>query len=396
MEPARVAEKAPPSPAVKKRASAFGADLPSFVVKDEEAVRAEPTDDSEQLGTLLPGARISVVALGEQRKACRWMEIEPAGWICARGEPSKLAPSADVYPRLWARGYDGRVFRDEDDIRANGGYKPAQPVAIVRPWPVKPITIDKKQYMRTADGEYVPWTSVPRYWGDEYAGVALDGAKTPKLPIAWTWFHETHEKPTPVHAGPSRKDKVVRSLPLRARVDLLAEEGKWVRIGDGEWVAREDLKIIRGPAAPPPEVTGANEVWVDVVLSQQALVLYRGKTPIHATLVSTGREKYPTPTGIFRIKKKTPVSTFQSPRPDLIDYKIEDVAWAMHISDVYAIHGAWWNRGFGVPISLGCVDVPATDIRVVYEHVEPKIPPGWWQAHATKEHPGSVVRIRLN
>jgi lipoprotein-anchoring transpeptidase ErfK/SrfK len=266
---------------------------------------------------------------------------------------------------------------------------------MVRPWPIKPITVDKKQFMMTADGEYVAWNAVPRYWGDEYAGVALEGPKSAKLPVAWTWFHETHEKPTPVHAGPTRTAKVVRSLPLRARVDVLAEEGKWIRIGNDEWVAREDLKIIRGPAEPPPEVTGADEVWVDVVLTAQSLILYRGKTPIRAVLVSTGREKYPTPTGLYRILKKTPLAQFNSPRPDLVKYSIDDVGWAMHTSDVYAMHGAWWNRGFGIPISLGCVDVPATDIKVIYEMTEPKVPPGWWSVVAKKDK-GSVVRIRWN
>jgi hypothetical protein len=385
-----------PPPPPKKRVDPLGDEFPSFQIKDGEEVRAEASDESEQLGYLLRGTRVAVKTLGSETKECRWMEIEPMGWICARGEAVKKDPSAEKYPRLWNYGYDGRVFRDEDDVKANGGYIPALAPDMVRPWPIKPITVDKKQFMKTAGGELVPWSAVPRYWGDEYAGVSLEGPKAAKLPVAWTWFHETHEKPTPVHEGPSRSSKVLRKLDLRTRVDVLAEEGKWIRIGTDEWVAREDLKIIRGPAEPPPEVTGADEVWVDVVLTAQSLVLYRGKTPIRAVLVSTGREKYPTPPGTFRILKKTPLAQFNSPRPDLIKYSIDDVGWAMHTSDVYAMHGAWWNRGFGIPISLGCVDVPATDIRVIYEMTEPKVPPGWWSVNATKEHPGSVVRIRWN
>jgi lipoprotein-anchoring transpeptidase ErfK/SrfK len=110
--------------------------------------------------------------------------------------------------------------------------------------------------------------------------------------------------------------------------------------------------------------------------------------------VATGRPKHNTPTGIFRIQKKTTVTEFRSPRPDIIDYRIKDVAWAMHLNDIYAIHGAWWTRGFGANTSLGCVDMPAADIRTVFEHVEPRTVTGWWQVNATPDRQGSVVRIR--
>jgi hypothetical protein len=176
-------------------------------------------------------------------------------------------------------------------------------------------------------------------------------------------------------------------------VAILEEKGRWMRIGDDEWIERLDLRIAR-PVAPPPEVTGADEVWVDVSLNEQTLVLYRGTTPIHASLVSTGKRDFETPPGTFRVRKKTTVTEFKSPRPDLAEYHIKDVAWALHFTEVHAIHGAWWHRGFGANVSMGCVNLPSYDMRAVYEAVEPKMVPGWWTTKATPDHPGSVVRVR--
>lgn len=376
-----------------QQASIFGEGFQSYQVRDEERIFAEPRVDKEHtVGYLDRRARVVVKQLGARAGDCQWMELEPRGWICARGEPSKLPPGEQTAPALWMPGYDGRVFKDADDVRANGGYVPAMAPEIKRSFKRKfAVEIAGKPYLETVAGELVPAAAVPRYWGDEIAGVAVDD--TLALPVAWTWNRGDYQKPTAVRAEPSRGAKLVRTLPLRSRIAVLEERDRFVRIGDGEWVARADLRIAR-LAAPPPEVTGADEPWVDVAIGEQTLVLYRGTTPIRATLVSTGRKKYPTPPGVYRVKKKTLVTEFKSPRPDLIDYHIKDVAWAMHFTGLHAMHGAWWNKGFGANVSLGCVDIPSADIRVIFEHMEPKMVPGWWQTGATPDNPGSVIRIR--
>ena len=377
----------------EQSATGFGDGFPSYQVRDEERIFATPrSSDKEHVGYLNSRARVVVKSLGTKTSDCQWMELEPRGWICARGEPSALPPGDETTPALWMPKYDGRVFKDEDDVRANGGYVPTKAPEIVRSFKNKfALEIDRKKFLRTTAGELVPANAVPKYWGDEVAGVAVEG--TLKLPVAWTWNHDDYKKPTPVRAERARQGKVVREIALRSRVDVLEEIDGWARIGDDEWIARRDLRIAR-VATPPTEVTGTDEPWVDVVINEQTIVLYRGTTPIRATLVSTGRQKYPTPPGLYRVKKKTMVTEFKSPRPDLIEYHIKDVAWAMHFTDLHAMHGAWWNRGFGANVSLGCVDIPSADIRVIYEHMEPKMVPGWWQTVATADNPGSVIRIR--
>lgn len=371
----------------------FGEGFQSFQVRDEEYIFAEPRrDEKHHVGYLDRRARVVVKSLGSKTSDCQWMELAPRGWICARGEPSKLPPGDQTAPALWMPGYDGRVFKDADDVRANGGHVTAMAPEIVRSFKTKfAVEIDGKKYLQTTAGELVPATAVPKYWGDEIAGTPLD--ESIKLPVAWTWNHDNYTKPTPVRAAPSRKAAVVRTLPLRSRIAVLEERDGFVRFADNEWVARRDLRIAR-VATPPAEVTGTDEPWVDVAVGEQTLVFYRGTTPQRATLVSTGRKKYPTPPGVYRVLKKTLVTEFKSPRPDLIEYHIKDVAWAMHFTGLHAMHGAWWNHGFGANVSLGCVDIPSADIRVIFDQMEPKMVPGWWQTGATPDNPGSVIRIR--
>ena len=39
------------------------------------------------------------------------------------------------------------------------------------------------------------------------------------------------------------------------------------------------------------------------------------------------------------------------------DYNVPDVPNVMYYSGNYAIHGAYWHRSFGIPISHGCTNV---------------------------------------
>jgi lipoprotein-anchoring transpeptidase ErfK/SrfK len=76
------------------------------------------------------------------------------------------------------------------------------------------------------------------------------------------------------------------------------------------WLRADMLGIVAPPETwPDPAEKG--EKWIDVSLRQQVLVLYEGKRPTYATLVSTGRDRLgdpkttlSTPQGSFRIRSK--------------------------------------------------------------------------------------------
>src|SRR5690606_11596349 len=76
------------------------------------------------------------------------------------------------------------------------------------------------------------------------------------------------------------------------------------------WLRDTELGIVHQPQDwPKPANDG--EKWIDISIGQQTLVLYEGKTPKYATLISSGRDRFgdpkkdlTTPLGDFRLQSK--------------------------------------------------------------------------------------------
>ncbi len=96
----------------------------------------------------------------------------------------------------------------------------------------------------------------------------------------------------------------------------------------------------------------SNQRWIEIRLSTQRLIAWEGKTMVHAVIVSTGKATTSTPVGSFEIQSKYRIARMQGD-----DYDIPDVPYTMYYSGGYAIHGAYWHRSFGTPVSHGCVNV---------------------------------------
>jgi lipoprotein-anchoring transpeptidase ErfK/SrfK len=126
----------------------------------------------------------------------------------------------------------------------------------------------------------------------------------------------------------------------------------------------EDLFI--PPPTPEPVIaarTGQNadpngEFWLDVNLSTQYMVVYRGNVSIMETYVSTGREGFETPTGTFHINSKVGTQTMEGVLGGEY-YNVPDVPDVMYFTDMgHAIHGAYWHNNFGSVMSHGCINLP--------------------------------------
>jgi hypothetical protein len=139
----------------------------------------------------------------------------------------------------------------------------------------------------------------------------------------------------------------------------------------------------------------ADEVFVHVDLSEQTLVVYRGTTPIFATLVSTGVEGHETPTGFFRVQRKMISDTMANLGPDAGDdaYRIEDVPWTQYFEGSLALHGAFWHDGFGLARSHGCINLSPQDAHRLFELTRPALPAGWHGVETSRDLPGSRVLI---
>jgi lipoprotein-anchoring transpeptidase ErfK/SrfK len=152
---------------------------------------------------------------------------------------------------------------------------------------------------------------------------------------------------------------------------------------------------------PAPQNLGPDERYVDVNLSTQTLVLYKGTTPVYATLISSGKESkikekdHRTPLGEWRIREKHITTTMDgdgSAAGDL-PYSIEDVPYVMYYHESYALHGAFWHANYGVQMSHGCVNLSPLDAKYVFLFVDPGLPEGWHGAWTRGERQGTRVIV---
>jgi len=102
--------------------------------------------------------------------------------------------------------------------------------------------------------------------------------------------------------------------------------------------------------------------WIEIRLRSQRLLAWQGNQLIYAVVVSTGKSATPTPTGIFAIQVKYPTARMRGE-----DYNVPDVPHVMYYSGNYAIHGAYWHRSFGIPISHGCTNVAPDHAAWLYQ-----------------------------
>jgi len=131
------------------------------------------------------------------------------------------------------------------------------------------------------------------------------------------------------------------------------------------------LKASQGPAEiykiipPISNAKKSNQRWIEIDLSSQRLTAWQGKNPEYAVIISTGKNATPTLTGVFSIQTK-----LRSARMQGDDYDIPDVPYTMFYSGGYAIHGAYWHRSFGTPVSHGCVNVAVDHAERLFDWAE--------------------------
>jgi hypothetical protein len=167
----------------------------------------------------------------------------------------------------------------------------------------------------------------------------------------------------------------------------------WYRLADGEgWVWGKEIQ--RLTRLDPPAEIDVDELWVDVDLQQQTLVVFRGEAPQYATLISSGSYKHPTPPGLYRITSKMAYSDMRSRPGDEESYYVEGVPWVMYFDGRYALHGTFWHNRFGMRTSHGCVNLSATDARWLFDRIDPTLPGGWLSAYAHPRVPGTLLRVR--
>lgn len=96
----------------------------------------------------------------------------------------------------------------------------------------------------------------------------------------------------------------------------------------------------------------SSDRWIEINISTQRLIAWEGGAPVYAVVISTGMDDHPTIPGNFAIQSKHRTARMRGE-----DYNVPDVPFTMYYDGSYAIHGAYWHRRFGTPVSHGCVNV---------------------------------------
>lgn len=413
--------------------------LHALVTRTSLTVRAEPDPEAPEIGWLRWGERLRLAADPTTTSTCAsgWYKIAPRGYACAgQGmevgetppEVEGLVPPAN---RAAVLPYDYYLVKDRmtpeyhqlpsrDQQRAAAAYgsqyleyldadqerraerflagemgpssRPHAAIArfLNRNFFIASTDVQERSsrlFARTTGGGFVKVAHLDPRTGTEFHGVEL--GEEHSLPLhyllrdARPMIHIEREDGT--HRFP--RDEEAEVLPRQELVENYVDR---VRIGDHfyhhlESDAYDGPRYLRDwfvsviEAIEVPFEIEEGEPWVHVDLSSQSLVIYRGQTPVYATLVSSGIDGHDTPTGTFTIHKKAITDTMANLGPDAGDdaYRIQDVPWTQYFEGSFALHTAFWHHRFGLRRSHGCVNLAPADAHRVFRETWPRIPDGW-------------------
>ena len=238
---------------------------------------------------------------------------------------------------------------------------------------------DGAVFYRTVRGRYVRVSDVELRNPDPVRGEEL-GRGGWRLPLAFVWG-EDRELLSLNGDAPRVTGKAEKHARFVVEEEL-RKNGETFVVGAAGAVRRGEVRIARQTTAPSG--VPANAKWVHVDLPEQTLVAYEGAKPVYATVISSGKEGYEPPTGLFEVQQKYISTTMNATDPIDGFYEVEEVPWTLYYHGGYALHGAYWHTDFGKVRSHGCTNIAPVDARWLYYWSDPEVPPAW---HAVRFQP---------
>jgi lipoprotein-anchoring transpeptidase ErfK/SrfK len=401
-------------------------------------VFSEPSARGEVIGYLRRGTRVRASA-GRSGSGCdrAWHELETGGFVCAgRGfvfgsapqtfEPSPIAPALqDALPYPYAKTVAKsalqywRIPTADEELSAQKllasapaelvhsaetSTDPAAAAALQLPdfarMPMEPgfyVSVDRTEldgtraFLRTVRGAYVPAAAMTAVATPAAPGVVLGAGLDLPLGIALRGNVKIMQRDA-LGAG-LQPDIILPRFSAVALRDVTAQPVRgYLETQAGTFVPEQAVRVAARVARPPLVPKGAR--WIHVDLAHQTLVAYEGARPVFATLVSSGKEGFETPSGLFRIFAKHVSTTMDGLAGSEDAYSIEDVPWTMYFQGNYALHAAFWHDRYGNVRSHGCVNLAPADARWLFRWAGPELPDGWHGVQATRDNPGAFVYIQ--
>lgn len=120
----------------------------------------------------------------------------------------------------------------------------------------------------------------------------------------------------------------------------------------------------------PADPTG--EKWIDVDLTSKTVTAYVGETPVWGPRkMVDGKEGNETVTGSYEIylryDEQDMTNASRYPEGHEKYYYTHDVPWVQYFHRGYGFHGAPWRSSFGYSGSHGCVNMPVSDAKWLYD-----------------------------
>ncbi|WP_437784972.1 L,D-transpeptidase [Sorangium sp. So ce1097] len=261
----------------------------------------------DERGVPLPGKRLGELGLGKNS-----LELGEGALFGGEGENDPIPFWLDGRKRLIRNISDFKVpdyavFADR--ARRFTG------LSFIGSFPTGPESLNRR-FAITTDLRLAPTTKVKPDTGSPWHGVELNDQLT--LPLAFVRSRNARDvqiqgdKATPGKELPFRE-----VVPLSGRMRRV-EGVKYYRTKDQRYVSQLDVGLAVAPSAWPA-VAEKGEKWIEVSIQHQTLVLWEGKRPVYATLVSTGQAgmgdpKTTTATvrGAFRMRNKHITATMDS------------------------------------------------------------------------------------
>ncbi|WP_437759206.1 L,D-transpeptidase [Sorangium sp. So ce1389] len=275
----------------------------------------------DERGVPLPGKQLGELGLGKNA-----LEL---------GEGALLGGAGDNDPiPFWLEG-GKRLIRNISDFKVPDYAAFADRarrftgLSLIGSFPTGPESLSRR-FAITTDLRLAPATKIKPDTGSPWHGVELNDQLT--LPLAFVRARGARDVQIQGDRAAPGKELPFRDvIPLTGRMRRI-EGVKYYRTRDQRYVSQLDVGLAVAPSAWP-EVAEKGEKWIEVSIQHQTLVLWEGKRPVYATLVSTGQAGVADPKtttatvrGIFRIRNKHITATMDSNESSSVGGRAETTA----------------------------------------------------------------------
>lgn len=191
---------------------------------------------------------------------------------------------------------------------------------------------------------------------------------TLRYPLGWMihdWYYT--DAPGKIPQTMDKDHLIAKSTKVYVYATVKVNGLDWNMVGPNRWVPGEYVAVLNNPTRPD----GVSGRWIALDLTEQTLVAMVDDQPVFATLISAAWGGFGvTREGLFHIYARTKDMTFRGPPwAKVPEYIIPHVPWVMFFDGNIGLHGAYWHNYFGYERTHGCVNIPVSDEKWLWDWV---------------------------